>query len=180
MKKDAKKLAFSAMTISLAFALSKIKIIPMPLGGSVTLFSMFVIALPGYFFGVKYGLMSAFIFSLFKLLFGGYVYTPVQALLDYILSYSVFGITGFFYKDEKKRTFIFAYSLAVILRFLCNTISGYVFFAEYAPEAWNPLFYTIVYNASYIFLEAIITIVVYAIPQASNGLSKFKKSLSIL
>lgn len=178
MKGNIKKMSFSAMIIALAFALSKIKIIPMPLGGSVTLFSMLAISLPGYFFGLRYGIMSAFIFSLFKLLFGGYVYTPIQVILDYVLSYSIFGITGFFSKNENKWSLIFAYSIAVIFRFIFSTVSGYVFFAEYAPEAWNPLFYTIVYNASYIFAEAIITIALYSIPHISKGLSRLKQNLN--
>lgn len=174
MSLKAKKIVFSSMLIALAFALSAVKIIRMPMGGAVTLFSMFVISMPGYFFGIKYGFSSAIIFSLLNLFLGGVIYSPVQAFLDYILAYGVFGITGFFSNNNNKSTFILAYTLAVFCRFVCTSISGYIFFADYAPESWNPILYTVLYNGGYIFTEAIITIIIFLNPYISMLFYKLK------
>lgn len=179
MKSNVRKLSFCAMLIALAFAFSKIKIFPMPLGGSVTFFSMFAIALPGYFLGLKYGLMSSIIYSLIKLTFGGYVYNMAQGIFDYILAYGVFGLTGLFCKNDKNSGFIFGYIMAVTLRCIFSCISGYIFFADYTPESWNPIIYTICYNASYIYAEAIITLIVFHIPYINKNFYKLKLFVNI-
>ena len=44
-------------------------------------------------------------------------------------------------------------------RFLFSTLSGVIFFADYAPENMSPLTYSLAYNAIYIFAEAGLTIV---------------------
>ena len=59
MKLTIKQLAFCAMCLALATVLSEIKIFDMPTGGSITLLSMFVIALPGILFGLVPGIVTA-------------------------------------------------------------------------------------------------------------------------
>ncbi|MCQ2609897.1 MAG: energy-coupled thiamine transporter ThiT, partial [Lachnospiraceae bacterium] len=66
MKNNVKNLSVCAMLIALSLVCSKIKIFSLPLGGSITLFSMLIISIPGYLYGVKYGFVSSFIYSLFK------------------------------------------------------------------------------------------------------------------
>ena len=58
-KMDAKQIAFCAMAMALAVVTSMFKIIDMPMGGSVTLFSMLFIVLTGYWFGVRTGITTA-------------------------------------------------------------------------------------------------------------------------
>lgn len=154
-----KNLTICAMLITLALVCSKIKIMSLPLGGSITLFSMLIISLPGYFYGIKYGLTSAFIYSLLKLLLGGYIFSPIQAIIDYIFSYSVFGISGLCHGNHKKHIIITYFLIACTLRFIFACISGLVFFLDYAPNTMNPLIYNVIYNGSYIYLEAIASII---------------------
>lgn len=154
-----KNLTVCAMIIALALVCSKIKIMSLPLGGSITLFSMLIISLPGYLFGLKYGFTSAFIYSLLKLLLGGYIFSPMQAIIDYIFSYTVFSISGLCHQNHKKHIVIIYFLIACTLRFIFACISGMVFFLDYAPNTMHPLIYNIIYNGSYIYLEAIASII---------------------
>ena len=54
-----KQLVFSAAAMALAMVTSEIKLIDMPMGGSVTLCSMLFICISGYLFGLRTGLMAA-------------------------------------------------------------------------------------------------------------------------
>ena len=64
------KLTLSAIFVALATVLSLIKVIKMPLGGSVTLFSMLPIVLISCALGVKWGMAVSFVYSLIQLAFG--------------------------------------------------------------------------------------------------------------
>ena len=167
-----RKLATSALIIALAYVLSFVKIFHLPFGGSITAFSMLFIALPSYFFGIRIGFVASFAFSLLKLIIDPYIIHPMQLLLDYTFAYTCFGIAGLF--RNKENGLHKGYILACIIRFLSSSLSGYIFFSEYAPEAWNPLLYTVVYNGSYIFIECIITIIFISIKQVHNFIEMFK------
>ena len=67
------------------------------------------------------------------------------------------------------------YVLAVFGRFCFATISGWIFFGEYAWEGWNALAYSLVYNAIYIFAEAAITIVLLILPPVKEAMARVKK-----
>ena len=55
------------------------------------------------------------------------------------------------------------------------TISGWIFFAEYAWEGWAPLPYSLVYNGIYIFAEAALTGIVLAIPYVRKTFARVKQ-----
>ena len=57
-KLTVKHLAFCAMAIALGTVLSNIKLFHFPTGGSITLLSMLVICLPGYWFGLGAGIAT--------------------------------------------------------------------------------------------------------------------------
>ena len=69
-KKYVYKLTLSAVFIALATALSLIKIVKMPLGGSVTLLSMLPIVMLSFMLGLRWGMVSAFVYSLIQLALG--------------------------------------------------------------------------------------------------------------
>ena len=166
------KFAMSALLIALAFVLSLIKLLHLPFGGSITMFSMLFIALPSYFFGVKYGFLASFIYSLLQLLVDPYVIHPMQLFLDYILPFTCFGVAGYF--RNKKNGIYAGYVLGCVIRFLSSSLSGYIFFKEYAPEAWNPIVYTVAYNGSYIFTECVLTIIFISIKQINNLIEEYR------
>ena len=173
MSTNLRKFVISALCVALAFVLSFVKVFRMPLGGSVTLMSMFVISMPAYLFGARYGFMSSFVYALLQLMQGGTMLHPLQIFLDYILAFTCFGIVAFF-RDIKHGSYV-GFLIACIIRWLSSSLSGYIFFREYAPATWNPIIYTLAYNGGYIFAEYLITIVIVTIPQVKNLLHKYKE-----
>lgn len=167
-----RKFAISALLIAVAFALSFVKIIHLPFGGMVTAFSMLFAGLPAYFFGIKYGFMASIVYSLIHIIVDPYIIHPFQVFLDYILPFSCFGIIGFF-KDMKYGLQI-GYVIACFIRFFSSALSGYIFFSDYAPETWNPIVYTIVYNASYVFTECILTLIFLSLKPVKKLLKDYK------
>ena len=169
-----KALTYSAILLALGISTNQIKIFSLPQGGSMTLFSMIFIVFIGYMFGLRVGLIAGISFGLLNLLIKPEVYTPVQAIIDYILAFGALGLSGFF--ANKKDKLIFAYLVSIIGRFVFAVFSGYVFFGSYAPEGWNPLLYSIWYNLSYIGTEGVITVLLLSIPVVRNTLENLKSS----
>ena len=167
MKLTIKQLAFCAMCLALATVLSEIKIFDMPTGGSITLLSMFVIALPGILFGLVPGIVTAVAYGILQLIIDPYVLYPMQLVVDYILAFGALGLSGLFY--GKKGAVIKGYIAAVIGRYIFSVISGWIFFGAYAWEGWNPLPYSLSYNAAYIFAEAALTVIILAIPPVNKA-----------
>lgn len=173
-----KQVVFSAVAIALAIVTSFIKFGSLPLGGSITLFSMFFICFIGYLYGLKVGLMTGIAYGILQLIIGPYIYHPVQLLLDYPLAFGCLGLAGIFNKGNSKFgnvNMIKGFLLGSFGRFVCHVISGYVFFREYAPEGMNPMLYTLGYNATYIVPEAVATILVLSIPAINHALVEVKK-----
>ena len=169
-----KALTYSAILLALGISANQIKFFSLPQGGSVTLFSMIFIVFIGYMFGLRVGLIAGITFGLLNLLIKPEVYTPVQAIIDYILAFGALGLSGIF--ADKKDKLIFAYLVSIIGRFVFAVFSGYVFFGSYAPEGWNPLLYSFWYNFSYIGTEAVITVLLLSIPVVKNTLENLKTS----
>ena len=170
-----KGLAVCGVCIALAFVLSFVKLFSAPLGGSVTLCSMFFICVIGYFFGWKYSLTAALAYGILQFVQKPEIYAPAQVIIDYGLAFTALGLSGFF-KDRKHGLYL-GYIAGVTGRFLFATISGYVFFAEYAPEGWNPFIYSACYNGAYIYIEAAITLLILVIPAVEHAIDRVRNSL---
>ena len=163
-----KQLAFSAIALSLAVVLSNIKFIRLPMGGSVTLFSMLFVALIGYWFGLGAGLTSAITYGCLQLFIDPYLISFPQLIVDYILAFGALGLSGLFH--DKKNGLIFGYLTGVAGRFAFSTLSGVIFFGAYAPEEFpNPFVYSAAYNGSYLGIEAGITVAILLIPQVQKA-----------
>jgi len=174
------KITVSAIFVALATALSLIKIINMPLGGSVTLLSMLPIVMISCMLGVKWGLIGAFAYSLLQLFLGitvdglfGWGLTPAMLigtiLFDYILAFSCLGIAGIF---RKKGTLGITSGviLSLFIRFISHFISGYVIFKNLEQfEVFGniftnrPILYSICYNGFYMLPEIVMTALAAAI-----------------
>ena len=170
--KNVKYLVLCAVLIALSIGLNQIKLLHLPYGGSITLLSMLAATLAGYFCGPKWGLASGLALGLLNLIFGGYVVHPVQLALDYILAFTALGLSGFF--TEKKSGLYIGYIVAIVGRFICSFLSGFIFFAEYAPEGMNPTLYSFVYNGITIGAEGIITLIILAIPVVHDNIYRLK------
>lgn len=167
-----KQLAFCAMAIALGTVLSNIKIFHFPYGGSVTLLSMLVICLPGYFFGLGAGLMTGLAYGVLQLLIDPYVLFPLQLIVDYFLAFGALGLSGLF--SNAKNGLVKGYIAAVLGRYVFAVISGWIFFGAYAWEGWAPLPYSLAYNATYIFAEAAVSIVVILMPPVKSAIGRIR------
>lgn len=173
LKLSAKQLAFCAVAIALGTVLSNIKLFSFPFGGSVTLLSMLFICLPGYWFGLKAGLVTGVAYGVLQLIIDPFVIHPAQLLVDYPLAFGAFGLSGLF--TSRKGGLIKGYIVAIVGRWIFATLSGWIFFAEYAWEGWAPLPYSLTYNGIYIFTEGAVTLLILAIPQVREAFARVKK-----
>lgn len=171
-KVNAKVLAFSAAAIALAFVTSFIAVFHMPMGGSVTLFSMLFVTLIGYWYGPSIGIMGGVAYGLLQLIQDPYIVSLPQMLVDYIFAFGALGLSGFF--SNAKHGLLKGYIAGVIGRFIFAVLSGVIFFGQYAPKGMNPFIYSVSYNGAYIAAEAAITIIVLLIPAVSKALAQVK------
>jgi len=151
-------------------------------GGSITFCSMLPIIVISYIYGLRWGLLSGFAFSLIQLITGfsgsgmGPVAFVVELLFDYIVAFTVLGLGGLFRADSNpKKGLALGALTATGLRFLSHLISGIVVWGEYAGwffenmgdfgasimEKFNGgalvFLYSLIYNGSYMIPEMIIT-----------------------
>ncbi|MCR5580444.1 MAG: energy-coupled thiamine transporter ThiT [Pseudobutyrivibrio sp.] len=172
LKLTAKQLAFCAVSIALAFVLSNIKVFHFPTGGSVTLLSMLVACLPGFWFGPAIGIVTGVAYGLLNLIVDPYILFPAQVIVDYILAFGALGLSGFF--SNAKHGLIKGYLLAIFGRYVFSVISGWIFFGEWAWEGWSPLTYSLAYNAIYIGAEAAVTIIILCLPPIQKVMNNLK------
>lgn len=160
-----------ALVIAMAVVLSMIRIYKLPWGGSVTLVSMLPIAVYSIRHGLKKGVPIAFVFSLFQFFQGigdglfAWGLSPVMLIgcimFDYILAYTVIGLSGMFRK-KGIIGWVSGTTIALLLRFACHFASGVVIFHS-AGKLWegfsteNTLLYSFLYNGSYMLPEIIFT-----------------------
>ena len=112
---------------------------PWALGGSVTICSMLPLAIISWRHGTRWGLISAFIFALIQLMLGfgnvGYGRNFFEmlliALLDYIIAFTVIGLSAMFkgkLKDNRLAA-VLGITVTFTLRFLCHFLSGWLIWA---------------------------------------------------
>lgn len=169
-----RQLVFCAMAMALGTVLSNIKLFHFPTGGSVTLLSMLIICLPGYFFGLGAGLLAGVAYGALQLLIDPYVLFPLQLVVDYLLAFGALGLSGLF--SGAKNNLIKGYLTAVLGRYVFAVLSGWLFFGAYAWEGWDPLPYSLAYNATYIFSEAAVTIAVLLLPPVKKAMASVRKA----
>lgn len=159
------------MAAALGTVLSYVKIFSFPWGGSITLLSMFVITLPGYFYGLRIGLITGLAYGALQLLIEPYVIHPAQLVMDYFLAFGALGLSGLF--KEAKNGLLKGYMAAVSGRYVFSVLSGWIFFGDYAWEGWG-MFYSLTYNGIYIFAEAALTVIVISLPPVKSAVSRVK------
>ena len=167
-------LVYSAICLAIAVVLSNIVMFRMPQGGSVTLASMLFIALVGYWFGVRAGIVVGIAFGLLQIAFGGYVMTPIQGALDYLVSYGALGgIAGIFNgRQFGKYGLYIGYLLGVVGTFFSQYLSGVIFFAQFAPEGTHIIIWSAIYNLSHNLPEVVITFAILGLPNFKHALDR--------
>lgn len=174
-KLKTKDLAFCALALALGYVTSEIvPHIKMPMGGSVTAFSMLFVTLIGYWYGIKTGLTAAVAYGVLQLVVDPYILSVPQVLFDYIFAFGALGLSGLF--SNKKHGLVLGYLTGILGRFVFSFLSGVIFFASSA-EAYSmsaPL-YSFCYNGIYIGAEGVATIIILFIPAVANGLAAVKR-----
>ena len=190
-------IAEGGIMLALATALSFVRIVQFPWGGEVTLMSMLPIMIFAIRHGAAKGFIVSFLFSLIRLGQGmiidglfGWGLTPellvACIMLDYILAFTVLGISGIFGKKSTSRIIfgkkllpriILGISLSIVARFICHLISGVVLFSDAVEKIWglnieNPWLYSMLYNGLFIVPELVITligtVVLFVIPSTKK------------
>ncbi|MEZ0537098.1 energy-coupled thiamine transporter ThiT [Caldicellulosiruptoraceae bacterium PP1] len=167
LKFNTKSIVYGGLTIALSFILSYIRVYKMPQGGSITLASMLPIFVYSYIFGPFAGIAAGIGLGILQLIQDAYVVHWVQLLLDYPIAFGVLGLAGLFRKNLP-----LGILFGGLMRFLAHFLSGFIFFAEYAPKGMNPIYYSFVYNISYILPELIICIIIYYIPNVRKSIDR--------
>ncbi|MDO9557026.1 MAG: energy-coupled thiamine transporter ThiT [Coriobacteriia bacterium] len=150
------------LSIALAVVLGMLKVWQMPQGGELSLAMLPLIVLsfrrgvvPGIIAGALYGILDAQL--------NPYIVHWAQYVLDYPLAYALVGLAGV--TAGRLRTSIgrpraFAtlivggVALGATARYLAHTVSGIIFFAEYAPPGQPIVLYSAGYN-SFVLVSAI-------------------------
>lgn len=189
-KSNTRLLTESGVMIALAAILSLIKVFALPYGGSITLCSMLPIILVSYRNGVRWGVLTAFAYSIIQLIldipsgiFKGVSLGMIVGVVvfDYLIAFSALGLGGLFRNKIKNAplSLVCGALVGMIIRYLAHAASGYIFFAEYAEWFFgqegftlgqqilekyhgNTLFiiYTFFYNGTFMIPEIIITSIV--------------------
>lgn len=169
MNKRVLKLCESAVMIALATVLSLFTFANLPFGGSVTLCSMLPLVLIAYRFGWKQGILTGAVYGLVQMILGAqnltygtsFIAVVCIILFDYIAAFGVMGLSGIFRGKigNQSAELCVGALLSCVLRYSCHFITGTTVWASMAPEGTPAWIYSLVYNASYMIPEAIVTVV---------------------
>ncbi len=170
MKKNlTHKITESAVLLALATILSVIKLVDMPVGGSVTLCSMLPVLLISYRFSPAFGFLGGFVYSVIQLILGtenlsyatSALATVAIILFDYLLPFTLIAVGGIFKKFIKNQAAAITVGMATasVIRYICHTISGCTVWAGLLVPSKEALIYSLSYNATYMLPELIIGVV---------------------
>ena len=163
-KKNALVMCECAIMIALAAVLSFVKILELPYGGSVTAFSIVPIVIISYRHGVKWGLLSGFVFSIIQLIQGAsnlsyatsFLAAVTIILFDYVIAFTVIGLAGFLRNKVSNPSAVTGTVGVCALRYICHVISGCTVWAGVSIPSTDGLLYSLSYNATYMIPETII------------------------
>ena len=139
----AKTVAFAALSISLSFVLSLIRLYRMPSGGSVTPASMLPVMLFAAAFGAGPGVLAGAVLGVLQYMQGGWFLNVWQFLLDYVLAYAALGLCGLYKPLKKVKGGLYiSMVIAVVARLTSATLAGYMFWetAWWASVAYNGIY----------------------------------------
>ncbi len=160
---DSKSISYAAVCIAMSFALSYIKPIDLPQGGSITPASLLPLMIYAYIFGVRKGVLAGLVYGTLQAVQDPWIIHPAQFLLDYPLAFTAMGLAGTFVKIKKldklpQVQFALGAVCAAVMRFACHVLSGVFAFSEYSTldNVWA---YSLAYN-SFVFVDALVCIVV--------------------
>lgn len=179
---DSKSIAYAAICIAMSFALSYLRIVRMPQGGSITPASLLPLMLYAFMFGAKKGIFAGFIYGLLQALQSpdGVIH-PAQFVLDFPLAFACMGLAGLFANLKALNKlpqvqFLLGGIIAGLGRFIMHFISGTFAFGAYAPEGQPAWLYSLGYQAGYVLPDVAIAVVAGALALCSPAIVRLIKS----
>ena len=174
---DTKAISYAAVCIAMSFALSYLRIVKMPQGGSITIASLVPLMIYSYMFGTKKGVFAGFIYGILQAFQDPYILHPAQFLLDYPLAFMCIGLAGCFAKvkalDKAPQVQIaLGGVVAGFARFVMHFLSGMFAFGMWAPEGQPVWLYSLTYQAGYVLPDIAIAIVAAVILFSSRAFVK--------
>ncbi len=190
-KTGTKELVFGAICIALSFVLSMIRLFRLANAGSITLASIFPIALYCYIFGFNKSMLVCFVFSLLNFCQGPYVISVWSALLDYLLPYLALSLIGIFAVNpktfnaegpalKKHGKFFIGLSVYFVVRLFSHTLAGVLFWSEGVDfwifsgdlVGWASFAYSITYNLAYLLPDTLVAGAVALILFSSKSVNR--------
>ena len=151
---NSKRITVSAIMIAISAVIyivcGFIPFLNFSFGGTITIASLLPIIVISYMYGVKWGLLTSFTYSILRVLLsimqGGAVYTLflpdsdfsvfnalIIIFLDYIAAYTVLFVSGFFSKiKSKSAALIVGVVVALACSYVCHVASGAIFYGSWA------------------------------------------------
>lgn len=175
-KNQTKSIVYAAICIAMSFALSYIRFLELPQGGSITLASLLPLMIYSYLFGIRKGVLAGIIYGFLQFIQAPWFYHPIQFLLDYPIAFGAIGLSGLFrelklFDNKKVAQFLLGALICVVIRYFSHVISGIFVFGtgddNYTDVAWSFL-----YN-SFAFADMAITMAAGAILFASKSFTSF-------
>lgn len=168
-----KSIAYAAVCIAMSFALSYIRIVRMPQGGSITVASLFPLMLYSYMFGTKKGVFAGMIYGMLQAVQNTYILHPAQFLLDYPIAFAAIGLAGMFANNEKIKAPQLRFALGAVLaglaRFISHFFSGMFAFGAFAHEGQSPFMYSLTYQFMYVMPDIVILVIVGVLVLSSKS-----------
>lgn len=165
-KFDSKSISYAAICIAMSFALSYMRIVRMPQGGSITPASLLPLMLYAFMFGPKKGVFAGFIYGILQAFQSSDgVIHPAQFVLDYPAAFACIGLAGLFanlkaLEKLPQVQFLLGGIVAGLGRFVMHFISGTFAFGIYAPEGQPAWLYSLGYQAGYVLPDIAIAVAI--------------------
>lgn len=154
----------SAVFAAIAIVLS---LLPTNLGASFTvslgMIPLTIISLRG---GLKVGLLTGFLWGVLHFVTGDVFFLgPVQVIIEYIVAFTFGGLAGYFaYNFKAARRVEVKIAQAAFLgtaaRFFWHFVAGYIYWGQYAPVGWSPLWFSLIMNGISALMTALVTTIV--------------------
>ncbi|MEA4853889.1 MAG: energy-coupled thiamine transporter ThiT [Christensenella sp.] len=164
-----KEITTAALCIGASFLLSFIKLFSMPNGGSITPASMLPMIAFSYIYGFKKGFIAGLCYGVLQFVQEPFFLSFPQFALDYLASFSLLALAGF-----ARKNIIPGILYGCGARFVCQFLSGWIFFGMYAPEGMPAWLYSLGYNGTVVGVECAICIAVSLIPALRHFFDRTK------
>ena len=110
--------------------------------------------------GLKYGLLSGFIWGIIKLVSGDiYLLSYLQVFIEYVFAFALAGMAGILSQPIKNTLaekqwktqytyIILSIAFAVLCKYGVHFIAGVIYWSDYAPDGMNAYLYSLIVNGS--------------------------------